>query len=90
MNPNEALQITEILVGSAVGFTAIYFGVVILNGLRSWRGISHQDRNNVPSVPQSDMGSSQVDRRDQRSTTLQPQSNRGNSHAEPRHRKKNR
>ena len=87
MNPNEASQIAEILVGSAAGFAAIYFGVVILNGLRSWRGISHQDRNDVLSAPQSSMGSSQVDRRDQRPTTLQPLSNRGSLHARPRHRR---
>ena len=87
MNP-EALQIIEIVVGSAAGLAAIYYGGrAILNGLRSRRGSIYQNDNDVSSalpdilaLPTS-TGSSQVSPRDQRPTIFRPPSNRGNQHS---------
>ncbi len=85
MNPYEALRIAEVVVGSAAGLTAIYFGGrVLLNSLRSRRGSRHQDVSSaLPDTFKlpTRTGSSQVSRRDQRPTIFRPLSNRGNQNS---------
>ena len=94
MNPSEALQIAEIVVGSAVGLATIYFGGrIILNGLSSWRGSNHQNHNDISSLPTTTSRApdttkpSQVARRDQR-PTIGSVSNQGVQHSGTRHRRR--
>lgn len=80
MNSSEALQIAEIVVGSAIGLAAIcYGGKIILKNiglLQNSKNINHNN-NNSPPRPSVDIGAPQTAFRDQRLNTEIPPKNKG-------------
>ncbi|KKQ24109.1 MAG: hypothetical protein US40_C0011G0024 [Candidatus Roizmanbacteria bacterium GW2011_GWC2_37_13] len=67
MNLNEALKITEIVIGSVAGLATMFFaGKVILKNLGLWHSSNSNQNSNNSSEPSVSMGSPQTDGRDKR------------------------